>query len=155
MNDSASESASANEVTAMAVAAESTGPPSTRTAHVRFSVAVKARGKRYRPRRIGSACESAYLGIERARRASDRSARRASQSVRTLSSQSGLKERHRKRKKYARHVRSSDPFRFLTLSRRASIRTSPESARPHECFRSVSRASPSPDTNVERKGLPT
>lgn len=74
MNESESASASANEMMAMAAAAESMEPPSIRTAHVRFAVAARARGKGYQRRRTGSACESACWGIERATRASGHSA---------------------------------------------------------------------------------
>lgn len=105
----------------MAAAAASTEPPSTRTAHVRFSVAARAREKGSQRRRTGSAFESACWGIEHATRASGHSASEQ------LAHQSFILPANKS--KYARRVRLRDPFRFLTLSGRASIPTSPESAR--------------------------
>ena len=107
-------------------AAESTEPPSIRTAHVRVSVAAKARGTGYQRRRTGSACASAYWGIERARRASDRS---AGEQVTALELHFLRSWRNLGPGKYAQRVRSSDLLHSRTLSGTASIPTSPESAR--------------------------
>lgn len=64
----------------------------------------------------------------------------------------GVGEKSRNTSKYARRVRSSDPLHSPTLSGRASIPTSPESARTHERFTRQSRAHFRPQhTNLKCK----